>query len=105
MKHWTEDDFREWLYGLKERDAHAETCPECSTEFDRLAAQRRAIVTPPEVSEAFLAAQRRNIYSRLEHSDAQFRAAALGHFDRCAPGSCRELDAAALEQVPGVAHQ
>ena len=72
MKHWTETDFREWLHGLKERDAHADECPKCNAEFERLAAKRRAIVAQPEVSEAFLAEQRRNIYNRLEHSTRNF---------------------------------
>jgi len=72
MTHWTEDDFKQWLYGLKERDAHADTCGECSAEFGRLAAQRRGIVAQPEVSEAFLREQRRNIYGRLEHSMRNF---------------------------------
>ncbi len=68
MKHWTENDFREWLYGLKEADEHAESCPECRAEFERLAIERRRIVDGPGVSEEFLAEQRRNIYSRLHEA-------------------------------------
>jgi hypothetical protein len=65
MKHWNEDDFKQWLYGLKEDDGHFAECAECGAERDRLMLERRRIVTPPEVSNDFLAAQRRSIYQRL----------------------------------------
>jgi len=67
MKHWTEVDFKHWLYGLKDPDAHVEQCAECREEMQRLVEQRRRIQSAvPEVSEDFLAGQRRNIYRRLE---------------------------------------
>ena len=44
MKHWTEIDFQNWLYGLREEDRHFEECAECSAEKDRLAVQRRRIL-------------------------------------------------------------
>src|SRR5450432_3621468 len=72
MKHWTENDFQQWLYGLKEQDSHVETCRECSAEFDRLVEKRRSMIAAPEVSEEFLAEQRRNIYRHLEHSTRNF---------------------------------
>jgi hypothetical protein len=72
MKHWTEDDFQKWLYGLKEEDSHLAACGECSAELERLHAARRRILAAPEVSEEFLAAQRRNIYSRLNHATRNF---------------------------------
>ena len=65
MKHWTEDDFKQWLYGLKEEDQHLAECAECRGERERLALERRRILTPPEVSNDFLAAQRRSIHQRL----------------------------------------
>ena len=65
MKHWTEPDFHQWLYGLKEPDAHVDACPQCRSELDRLALERRRVLSPPEVSEEFLAEQRRAIYVRL----------------------------------------
>lgn len=65
MKHWNEDDFKNWLYGLKEEDGHFAECAECRAERDRLVLERRRMVTPPEVSNEFLAAQRRNIYQRM----------------------------------------
>lgn len=68
MKHWTENDFHLWLYGLKQADDHAESCPECRAELERLALDRRRILAGPEVPEEFLAEQRRNIYRRLHES-------------------------------------
>jgi len=65
MKHWTESDFEQWLYGLKEPDGHVEECQECRSEMTRLQQVRRQVVTQPEVSHDFLAAQRRSIYRRL----------------------------------------
>lgn len=66
MKHWTENDFKQWLYGLKEEDAHLEECRECRAELERLSLERGRILAPPEVSPEFLAEQRRNIYRRLD---------------------------------------
>ena len=68
MKHWTEADFQNWLYGLKEADAHSGECGECRAEMERLQQARREIVREPEVSADFLAAQRRGIYARLEEA-------------------------------------
>jgi predicted anti-sigma-YlaC factor YlaD len=65
MKHWTENDFKEWLYGLKEEDQHLEECAECRGESDRLRMARAPTMEQPEISQEFLAAQRRNIYRRL----------------------------------------
>ena len=65
MKHWTDSDFENWLYGLKEPDGHTSECEECRTEMTRLTAVRQRVVAPVEVSSDFLAAQRRNIYRRL----------------------------------------
>jgi anti-sigma factor RsiW len=72
MKHWTENDFQKWLYGLKEEDAHLQTCSECRTELERLRLARRRTFAAPEVSEDFLAAQRRNIHNRLNHPSRNF---------------------------------
>ena len=65
MKHWTEDDFQQRLYGLKEGDDHLEECPECRGEMNRLTNTRARTTEQPEISGEFLAAQRRNIYRRL----------------------------------------
>ncbi len=65
MKHWTEEDFKQWLYGLKEDDGHVAECVECRGEMERLTLERRRMVAQPEVSSDFLAAQRRSIHQRL----------------------------------------
>jgi hypothetical protein len=65
MKHWTQNEFEQWLYGLKEEDGHVAECAECRVEMERLTLERRRMVTPPEVSHDFLAAQRRGIHQRL----------------------------------------
>jgi predicted anti-sigma-YlaC factor YlaD len=72
MKHWTENDFQKWLYGLKEQDSHLQTCSECRIELERLHAERQRIIAAPEVSEEFLTAQRRNIYNRLNQTSRNF---------------------------------
>jgi predicted anti-sigma-YlaC factor YlaD len=65
MKHWNENDFKQWLYGLRDEDDHLEECRECRGEIERLRTVRLQITEQPEVSQDFLAAQRRNIYRRL----------------------------------------
>ena len=66
MSHWTETDFKNWLYGLKDPDAHSSDCAQCQAEMERLQMQRRTLTPEPDVSPEFLAAQRRNIYARME---------------------------------------
>jgi|SRR5579871_4528396 len=68
MKHWTENDFRSWLYGLKDEDSHVAECGECRAEISRLSAERSKIVAMPEVPGDLLAAQRRSIYRRLDEN-------------------------------------
>jgi hypothetical protein len=65
MKHWTEDDFKQWLYGLKDEDSHVAECQECRGEMERLTLERRRTLAPEEVPHDFLAAQRRSIHQRL----------------------------------------
>jgi predicted anti-sigma-YlaC factor YlaD len=65
MKHWNENDFKQCLYGLRDEDHHLEECPECRGEMDRLRMVRARITGQLEISQDFLAAQRRSIYRRL----------------------------------------
>ena len=65
MKHWTENDFKEWLYGLKDEDHHFAECADCRGERDRLRVERARLMEQPEISQDFLASQRRSIYRRL----------------------------------------
>jgi anti-sigma factor RsiW len=77
MKHWTETDFQHWLYGLRDQDRHLEECPVCRRELERLQRERaRMTAEPDEVSHEFLAAQRREIYQKIEaprHNPFAFR--------------------------------
>jgi hypothetical protein len=66
--HWEEQDFTQWMYGLKEQDEHVLGCPQCQAEVARLAVERRGLTVEPEVPHEFLAAQRRSIYKRLDES-------------------------------------
>jgi hypothetical protein len=75
MKHWGEQDFTRWMFGLKEEDEHVRVCPQCQSEVVRLTSIRAGITAEPEVSHEFLAAQRRAIYTRLhEPSNRWMRA-------------------------------
>ncbi len=74
MKHWTEGDFEQWLYGLKDEDSHLKECAECGGERDRLRMARARLIEQPEVSEEFLAGQRRSIYRRLYEPGHSWRA-------------------------------
>jgi hypothetical protein len=70
MKHWTEIDFQNWLYGVKDQDQHVTACADCRAELERLRVERRRLTAQPQVSAYFLAAQRRSIYNRLEEGRA-----------------------------------
>ena len=71
-QHWTETDFGQLLYGLKEEDSHLHECSQCRAELDRLRLTRQRVLTLPEVSGEFLATQRRSIYNRLDHATRNF---------------------------------
>ena len=36
MKHWTETDFQDWLYHLRDEPDSVAECSECRIEFERL---------------------------------------------------------------------
>ena len=64
--HWTDDSFLAALYGAAGEDEHVVACVDCRRRLQSLR-QRRALLraTELEVSEEFLAAQRRSIQERL----------------------------------------
>ena len=75
MKHWTEDEFTQWMYGLRPTDAHLEECPECGAEARRLTARRQSLTEAAAAEEApadLLAAQRRDVYQRLGQSPVRW---------------------------------
>jgi anti-sigma factor RsiW len=71
--HWAEQDFTEWMYGLKDEDEHVLGCPQCQAEVTRLAMERRRLTAQPEVPREFLEAQRRSIYTRLHEPSHTLR--------------------------------
>ena len=66
MRHWTENDFVEWVYGLKTDSTHLDECAECKNRASLTLTQKLEAAQPPDVSWEFLAAQRRSIYQRME---------------------------------------
>jgi hypothetical protein len=66
MRHWTENDFTEWIYGLKAGSSHLTDCADCSRIAESLQRRKAEATRPPDVSPGFLAEQRRNIYARLD---------------------------------------
>lgn len=77
-RHWTNDEMLDKLYGIAppgvenaaqnaaETEEHLRSCSDCSARWDRLTMQRAAVTSKPEVTDSFLAAQRRRIYARME---------------------------------------
>jgi predicted anti-sigma-YlaC factor YlaD len=66
MKHWTQDEFLNWIYAGEGDAKHLEECHDCRAQADQMSETRRTAIATPEVSWEFLAAQRRSIYQRLE---------------------------------------
>ncbi len=64
-RHWTGDDFINAIYGLGPGDAHLEECAECRSRWTAMKARRALVTAEPEISNDFLAAQRRSIYQRI----------------------------------------
>jgi anti-sigma factor RsiW len=65
-EHWTEDDLLQHVYGIGTADErHLSACPNCRARLDDMRRQRRAIMADSEISNDFLAAQRRSIYQRI----------------------------------------
>jgi hypothetical protein len=63
--HWTEQDLVDHIYGLGPDAAHLDGCKECRARVEAMAVRRQELAREPDVSNEFLAAQRRNIYRRL----------------------------------------
>lgn len=69
VRHWTEDQFVNRIYGLEGGDeAHLNACAECRERWANIVRRRSVITAEPEVSSEFLAAQRRAIYARLDQA-------------------------------------
>ena len=71
--HWGDDDFLARLYGIGPEDAHLGTCEECRARWESLQLRREQLCSPEsQVSQEFLARQRRSIYERLEGKSRRF---------------------------------
>ncbi len=69
LKHWSDDDLINHLYGIGPEEAHLEECEACRARWLALQTQRRQILEEPGPADDFLAAQRRRIYERLEEPE------------------------------------
>jgi ferric-dicitrate binding protein FerR (iron transport regulator) len=67
--HLSEDVLLDAIYGIAdaESEAHAHTCAECAARVSEWR-ERAGVITNSEISDEFLAAQRRQIYARIEGS-------------------------------------
>jgi hypothetical protein len=64
--HWSEENFLDRLYGVGPEDSHLEECEQCRRRWLELLTRRGEVLAPAAVPEEFLAAQRREVYRRLE---------------------------------------
>jgi anti-sigma factor RsiW len=67
LRHWTDDELIDHLYGIGPEDSHLAACADCRARLLRMEARREALnsATEGDVSHDFLAAQRRSIYARI----------------------------------------
>ena len=73
MKHWTEDDITQWLYGIREDRTHLQECEVCRSKAAQAKNRRLEFLnTSTDVAPALLAAQRRVVYQRLEQRPHTF---------------------------------
>ncbi len=70
--HWTEDELLDRLYGLA-GDGDEAACPACRTRWEELMRRRERLGEPPTLPAAFLAAQRRAIWERIEQRPRVWR--------------------------------
>ena len=66
-EHLNDDVFIDGLYGLIDVEARLGGCAVCASRWNELLERRAAMAAPMEVPAGVLAAQRRNIYARIEH--------------------------------------
>ena len=71
MKHWTDEELLDRLYGLGPDDDHLDSCGECRERFDRLESRRAALAAEPPVPPAFLASQRQSVMRRATAGSSQ----------------------------------
>ena len=64
MRHWTDDELIDSIYGIGPVDGHLESCAECRGRRSRLEWRRLDATVAVEPSASRLAAQRRAVYER-----------------------------------------
>ena len=67
--HWTDDDLLHHLYGIRMADGHLDACSACQARLRQIRLRKQQSTCAPEFTDQELAAQRRNIYRRLEGPD------------------------------------
>jgi hypothetical protein len=67
-EHVSDDVLIDGLYGLVDVEGRIGGCPPCTARWNELQEKRAAIALPGGVPAEVLAAQRRNIYARIENS-------------------------------------
>ncbi len=72
-RHWTDDELVARLYGIGPQNGHLDGCPSCAGRFEEISQKHRSF-RPAEVdlSEEWLAAQRRAIYGQLGERKRSF---------------------------------
>jgi hypothetical protein len=84
--HWTNDELLAAIYGLGPSGNHLEICADCRTRLAGMKSNREAIegLAGLPVDAAFLAAQRRAVYQRLDQPARSWKAWAAGLTTACA---------------------
>jgi hypothetical protein len=70
-QHWTDDALIEAVYGLREAADGLRECTVCAARWGEMQAKHAVLAEQPELSNEFLAAQRRRIYERIEQPERQ----------------------------------
>ncbi len=69
--HWTDDELLATIYGVGPSGKHLDGCSECRTRLAEMQSSRERLENASSIddgaSAAFLAAQRRTIYQRMEN--------------------------------------
>jgi hypothetical protein len=73
-KHWSEEELVARLYGVGPEDGHLDVCDSCARRWEAVRCRYENLRRPAgfEVSEEFLAAQRRAIHARLREKRHRF---------------------------------
>ena len=63
--HWTDDELLAHLYGVGPKDGHLRECSACQMRLSAMEDHREGLERTQYVSSEFLAAQRRQIYTKI----------------------------------------